>query len=88
MKISKGYELQVVYDEAILTPTDEESNDKAISLDPLSAELWEEMSKIENFTIETMAESLTQQYDVEKDITLEDCKMIAQTWIEMGIAEP
>ena len=30
MKISKGYELQVVYDEAILTPTDEESNDKAI----------------------------------------------------------
>jgi hypothetical protein len=46
------------------------------------------MSKIENFTIETMAESLTQQYDVEKDIALEDCKMIAQTWIEMGIAEP
>lgn len=88
MKISKGYELQVVYDEAILTPTDEESNDKAISLDPLSAELWKEMSKIENFTIETMAESLTQQYDVEKDIALEDCKMIAQTWIEMGIAEP
>lgn len=88
MKISKGYELQVVYDEAILTPTDEESNDKAISLDPLSAELWEEMSKIENFTIETMAESLTHQYDVEKDIALEDCKMIAQTWIEMGIAEP
>lgn len=88
MKISKGYELQVVYDEAILTPTDEESNDKAISLDPLSAELWEEMSKIENFTIETMAESLTQQYDVEKDIALEDCKMISQTWIEMGIAEP
>ncbi len=88
MKINKGYELQVVCDEALLTPIDEESGEKTISLDPLSADLWEAMSDMDNFTIETMVESLMQQYDVEEEIALEDCSMIAQAWIEMGIAEP
>ena len=88
MKINKGYELQIMCDEALLTPIDEESNESAISLDPLSADLWKAMSAADNFTVEMLVESLMQQYDVDKETAQEDCEMIAQTWIEMGIAEP
>lgn len=88
MKINKGYELQIVCDEVLLTPIDEESDKRSISLDPLSADLWATVSTAENFTIETLVEALMQQYDVEEGIAREDCEAIARTWIEMGIAEP
>lgn len=58
-----------------------------ISLNPTAAYLWENIAGKESFTVEDMAELLLKEYDVEKEIALEDCVLIAERWAEMGLIE-
>ena len=58
-----------------------------ISLNPTAAYLWENIAGKESFTVEDMAELLLKEYDVEKEIALEDCALIAERWAEMGLIE-
>lgn len=89
MKIKKGFQLQNVCGEHIIIPAGEEYIDfsQIISLNPTAAYLWENIAEKENFTIEDMAQLLLAEYEVEEDIALEDCKLIAECWNEMGLIE-
>ena len=89
MKIKKGFQLQNVCGEHIIIPAGEENIDfsQIISLNPTAADLWENIAEKENFTIEDMAQLLLAEYEVEEDIALEDCKLIAECWNEMGLIE-
>ena len=89
MKIKKGFQLQNVCGEHIIIPAGEENIDfsQIISLNPTAAYLWENIAEKENFTIEDMAQLLLAEYEVEEDIALEDCKLIAECWNEMGLIE-
>ena len=87
MKIKEGYTLYTVCDELLLIPTDENIDSDGISLDDVSADLWLAMKEIESFNVETLADTLMEKYDVDKETALEDCREIADTWLEMGIAE-
>ncbi len=89
MKIKEGFEMQKVCGEHIIIPAGIDNVDfsKIISLNPTAAYLWENVAKKTDFTVEDMAELLLEEYEVEKEIALEDCKLIAETWKEMGLIE-
>lgn len=89
MKIKKGFQLQNVCGEHIIIPAGEENIDfsQIISLNPTAAYLWKNIADRESFTIEEMAQLLLDEYEVEEDIALEDCKLIAECWAEMGLLE-
>lgn len=81
--------MQNVCGEHIIIPAGVENVDfsKIISLNPTAAYLWENIAKRENFTAEDMAELLLEEYEVEREIALEDSNLIAETWKEMGLIE-
>ena len=89
MKIKNGLELQNVCGEHIIIPAGEENMDfsQIISLNPTAAYLWENVAKRDNFTVEDMVQLLLDEYEVEESVALEDCKLIAERWSEMGLLE-
>jgi hypothetical protein len=89
MKIKKGFQLQNVCGEHIIIPAGEENIDFShiISLNPTAAYLWEKIAEKAEFTIEDMVQLLLDEYEVEEDIALEDCKLIAERWAEMGLID-
>ncbi len=84
MQTSKEYELQTINGEPLLIPK-EESDKSIIRLDEISAYLWQEADKREEFTLDTLAEFLLNEYDVDKATACEDCEEIIAVWREMGI---
>lgn len=81
--------MQNVCGEHIIIPAGVENVDfsKIISLNPTAAYLWENIAKRDSFTAEDMAELLLEEYEVEREIALEDSNLIAETWKEMGLVE-
>lgn len=59
---------------------------KIINLNETSAYLWKKLEG-KDFDAETMAELLTEEYDVDKVTALADCEALAQKWVEIGIVE-
>ena len=89
MKAKTGFELQNVCGEYIIVPTGIENVDfsRIISLNPTAAFLWEKVSDLEEFSIDTMVEALLEEYEVEEAIAREDCGLIVERWSEMGLIE-
>ena len=89
MKAKKGFELQNVCGEYIIVPAGIENVDfsRIISLNPTAAFLWEKISCMEEFTIDTMVEALLEEYEVEEEIAREDSKLIVERWKEMELIE-
>lgn len=89
MKINRDFELQNVCGEHILIAAGDESIDfnRIISFNPTLAFLWEKLATADDFTIEDMAALLCSEYEIEEEIAREDCELIVEEWIKMGIAE-
>ena len=86
MKIKEEYELQRVCGEALLIP-EEMSDRETISLDPVSEYLWEKVAAMDSFSVNTLVQLLMAEYDVDEETAREDCELIAEAWIEMGIVK-
>ena len=88
MKTKKGFALRNICGENIIVAEGKENIDftKIISMNESSAYLWK---KVEGnvFTVETLRDLLTAEYDVDADVAELDAKAIADKWIESGIAE-
>lgn len=88
MKTKKGFALRNICGENIIVAEGKENIDftKIISMNESSAYLWK---KVEGkvFTVETLRDLLTAEYDVDADVAELDAKAIAYKWIESGIAE-
>lgn len=89
MKAKKGFELQNVCGEYIIVPAGIENVDfsRIISLNPTAAFLWERVSGMEEFTVETLVEALLEEYEVEEAVAREDCALIIERWAEMELIE-
>ena len=89
MKAKKGFELQNVCGEYIIVPAGIENVDfsRIISLNSTAAFLWEKVSSLEEFTIETLVEALLEEYEVEEAVAREDCALIIERWAEMELIE-
>ena len=57
---------------------------KVISLNESAAWLWKEVEG-KDFTPETLATLLAEQYEVDADVALADAKALANQWISVGI---
>lgn len=89
MKVKEGLQLQNVCGEHIIIPAGEENMDFShiISLNPTAAYLWEKIAGKEEFSVEDMAQLLLDEYEVEESVALEDSRLIAERWAELGLLE-
>ena len=88
MRTKKGYVLRPLGVEYILVAEGLEAADanKIISMNETAAFLYRKAQGIE-FTPETLAGFLTEEYEVAEETALKDAKVLCQQWIDAGIAE-
>ena len=88
MKIKKGFILREMCGENIVTGEGLEHIDfnKLISLNSTAAFLWKKVADTE-FTAETMAQMLVEEYGIDTELALKDAGNLAKSWIDAGIAE-
>lgn len=86
MKINKGFELREMCGEHIIIGTGVENIDfsKVISLNESAAWLWREVEGKE-FTSQSLAALLMEQYDVDEATALADATALAAQWVSVGI---
>ena len=86
MKINQGFELREMCGERIIIATGKENIDfsKVISLNESAAWLWNEV-KGKEFTSDTLAALLMEQYDVDEATALADATALAAQWVSIGL---
>ena len=88
MKIKDGFVLREMCGENIITGEGLEhiNFNKLISLNATAAFLWKAVAGKE-FSAETMAQLLVDEYGIDMELALKDSGALCQAWIEAGIAE-
>ncbi|MBQ6651862.1 MAG: PqqD family protein [Prevotella sp.] len=88
MKAKPGFNLRTVCGEQIIVAEGKENIDfsNIISMNESSAYLWKNIQGKE-FTAETLADLLTEEYEVEREKALADCHTLIRQWQEAGIVE-
>lgn len=89
MKKKPGFALRSVCGEQFLIAEGLENIDfsKLIALNETSAYLWTSVAEDEEFTVETLTELLTQEYEVEIDVARRDVEELVRTMKDMGVIE-
>lgn len=87
MKVKKGFNLKNICGSNILVAEGLENIDfsSIISMNETAAYLWHKVENGVEFTNEDLASLLLDEYDVDKDTALNDCKDITAKWLEAGI---
>ena len=88
MKTKEGFILREMCGEHIVTGEGLEhiNFNKLISLNSTAAFLWNAVVGKE-FTPESMAQLLVDEYEIDMELALKDSKALCQAWIDAGIAE-
>lgn len=88
MEIKDGFELREMCGEHIIIGTGMANIDfsKVISLNESAAYLWRAIEGKE-FTVQLLAELLTEQYDIDDATATADASMLAKQWVNVGIVE-
>lgn len=88
MKTKEGFILREMCGENIITGEGLEhiNFNKLISLNSTAAFLWNAVVGKE-FTVESMAQLLVDEYGIDMELALKDSAALSQSWIEAGITE-
>lgn len=88
MKTKEGFVLREMCGENIITGEGLEhiNFNKLISLNSTAAFLWKAVVGKE-FTEESMAQLLVDEYGIDMELALKDSKALCESWVEAGIAE-
>ena len=86
MKIKKGFELREVCGEHIIVAYGKENIDfnKVISLNESASYLWKNIVD-KDFTAETLASLLQQEYEVDAETASRDAKALLDEWTNVGL---
>ena len=89
MRAKKGFKLRNICGENIIVAEGKENIDftNIISMNETSAFLWEQIEQKDNFDAETLTELLLDNYDVDKEIALNDASELIKQWLEAEIIE-
>jgi len=89
MKQKKGFELRDICGEKVILATGIENVDfsRMISLNETAAFLWERISDGRDFTAQTLADLLCQEYEVSEATALADAESLIKEWMDCGIIE-
>ncbi len=88
MKIKNGFVLKSICGENMIIAEGKENIDfsKIISLNESAAYLWNEVEG-KDFTPETLAELLVEEYEVDDERALADAEILAKQWLDAGIVD-
>ncbi len=88
MKIKNGFILREMCGEKIVTGEGIEhiNFNKLISLNSTAAYLWEALTGKE-FTEESMAQLLVEQYGIDMELALKDSSNLCKAWCDAGVLE-
>lgn len=88
MKLKPNFEMRNICGEHVVLASgiDNINFNKIISLNGTAATIWEEASKGE-FTPESLAKALTEQYEVDEVTALKDVKAILKNFEEVGVLD-
>lgn len=86
MRIKKGFELREVCGEHIIVAYGKENIDfnKVISLNESASYLWKSIAD-KDFTAETLASLLQQEYEVDAETASRDAKALLDEWTKVGL---
>ena len=86
MKVKNGFNLREVCGENIIVAEGDENIDfsNIISMNESSAYLWQEVQKLNNFTIDTLTQLLCEQYEIDEATAKND---VTTQWAAAGIIE-
>jgi len=89
MKVKNGFNLREVCGENIIVAEGDENIDfsNIISMNESSAYLWQEVQKLDNFTIDTLTQLLCEQYEIDEATAKKDVTTVATQWAAAGIIE-
>ena len=89
MKVKNGFNLREVCGERIIVAEGDENIDfsNIISMNESSAYLWEEVQKMDSFTVENLVELICDQYEIDEDTARKDATILAAQWGTAGIIE-
>ena len=89
MKVKNGFNLREVCGENIIVAEGDENIDfsNIISMNESSAYLWQEVQKLNNFTIDTLTQLLCEQYEIDEATANNDVTTLATQWAAAGIIE-
>lgn len=86
MRIKKGFELREVCGEHIIVAYGKENIDfnKVISLNESAAYLWKNIVD-KDFTADTLASLLQQEYEVDAETAKKDAQALLDEWTNVGL---
>ena len=89
MKTKQGFNLRTVCGEHIIVAQGIKNIDfsKIISMNESSAYLWQRAQEAEEFTVEGLAQWLTDEYEVDEATALADAQTVARQCVDAGIVE-
>ncbi|MBR6894400.1 MAG: PqqD family protein [Bacteroidaceae bacterium] len=89
MRLKKGFVLREVCSEKVIVGEGAETVDfgKMISLNDTAAMLWKTAEELGDFTVDELADALTEVYEVNREQALSDVQKLTEGWKEAGLAE-
>lgn len=89
MKIKKGYILRTVCGENVIVGEglDAINFGRMLSLNETAAWLWKKAMEYGDFTADSLADALYQEYDVDQVQALNDVKETLDNWTKLGVIE-
>jgi len=89
MKLKKGFVLRTVCGERIIVGEglDAINFGRLLCLNETAAWLWEKAASLGDFTIDQLADSLCEEYDVTAEQAKQDVEAMVAEWQKVGVVE-
>ena len=89
MRLKKGFVLREVCGEKVIVGEGAETVDfgKLISLNDTAAVLWKKAEELGDFTVDELADALTEVYEVTCEQAVKDVEALTSRWQEAGLCE-
>ena len=89
MRLKKGFVLREVCGEKVIVGEGAETVDfgKLISLNDTAAVLWKKAEELGDFTVDELADALTEVYEVTREQAVKDVQKLTEGWKEAGLVE-
>ena len=89
MRLKKGFVLREVCGEKVIVGEGAETVNfgKLISLNDTAAVLWKKAEELGDFTVDELADALTEIYEVNHEQAFSDVEALTCRWQEAGLVE-
>ena len=89
MRLKKGFVLREVCGEKVIVGEGAETVDFGIMirLNDTAAVLWKKAEELGDFTVDELADALTEVYEVTREQAVKDVEALTSRWQEAGLCE-